>query len=339
LCNPGKTAHFKPAAIFAAILLSVAVAFAQPPALTTVRVESLSGVPLPLTIGKTRGIFAKFGILVQNRMEPSSAMLRANLAAGKIDIGIASVDNGVGMRTINHADAIIVMGGSTADNQLIVQPYIHSIDQLRGRIAIVDAVNTAFAFQLEKILLLHGLRAGRDYQIVSIGTMPKRLQAMRENKQYAATMLGGEFTMRAERDGFRNLGSTRQIIGPYQGPGEIVLRQWARTHADTLERYLAAYIAAQRWMLAPAHKQQVLGVLTSDSHLSPAVASRIYAGMTSKTNSSYEPDARISIPGFENVLKLRAEIEGEWGGKPPSVYEFYDPTYYRKALAMLRQSK
>lgn len=335
--NSNLRAAFVAAALF--LLFSPVAAFARPPALKTIRVESLSGIPLPLTIGKTTGIFARFGINVQNSMVPRSAALRANLAAGKIDVGICSVDNGVGMRTINHADAIIVMGGAFANNDLIAQPYIHSIAQLRGHIVIVDAVNTAFAFQLEKMLLSNGLRAGRDYQVKSIGTMPHRLQAMRENKKYAASIFGGAFVIRAERDGFVNLGSTLKYVGPYQGPGEIVLRHWASTHADTLERYLAGYIAAQRWMLMPAHKQEVLRLLETQSHLSPSVASRIYAHITSKTNPAYQPDARISIAGFKNVLKLRAEIAGMWGGKPPSVYEFYDPTYYHKALAILKHSK
>jgi hypothetical protein len=28
-------------------------------------------------------------------------------------------------------------------------------------------------------------------------------------------------------------------------------------------------------------------------------------------------DAQLDLDGFQNVLKLRAEIEGQWGGTPP----------------------
>jgi hypothetical protein len=39
------------------------------------------------------------------------------------------------------------------------------------------------------------------------------------------------------------------------------------------------------------------------------------------------------MPGFNNVLKLRAEIEGQWGGTPPPAEKYLDLSYYEKALA------
>jgi hypothetical protein len=34
---------------------------------------------------------------------------------------------------------------------------------------------------------------------------------------------------------------------------------------------------------------------------------------------------------------LRAEIEGSWGGKVPPISRYYDPVYYEKALALVKQ--
>ena len=131
-----------------------------------------------------------------------------------------------------------------------------------------------------------------------------------------------------------SLGSTLQFIGPYQGFGAFVRRQWAREHADVLERYLAAYIEAQRWLLNKANKQQVINLLTTGSHLAPEVAAETYADMTGP--GGYEPDASFDPAAFKNTLKLRAEVEGEWGGHPPAPGKYYDGTYYKKALNMLK---
>jgi hypothetical protein len=38
------------------------------------------------------------------------------------------------------------------------------------------------------------------------------------------------------------------------------------------------------------------------------------------------------------VLKLRAEVEGQWGGHPPSPEKYYDPAYYNRALSMLKKA-
>ena len=46
-------------------------------------------------------------------------------------------------------------------------------------------------------------------------------------------------------------------------------------------------------------------------------------------------DARFDMEGFKNVLKLRAEIEGQWGGTPPAPDKYIDLSYYDKALAGL----
>ena len=42
---------------------------------------------------------------------------------------------------------------------------------------------------------------------------------------------------------------------------------------------------------------------------------------------------RDDLDGFKNVLKLRAEIEGQWGGTPPDPGKYIDLSYYDKAVA------
>ena len=53
----------------------------------------------------------------------------------------------------------------------------------------------------------------------------------------------------------------------------------------------------------------------------------------------FATDAAFDIPGFQNVLKLRAEIEGSWGGHPPAPEKYYDASYYNAALTKLKDSK
>ena len=47
----------------------------------------------------------------------------------------------------------------------------------------------------------------------------------------------------------------------------------------------------------------------------------------------YEKDARLDVDGFTNVLKLRAEIEGQWDGHPPAPEKYYVASYFDAALA------
>jgi len=47
---------------------------------------------------------------------------------------------------------------------------------------------------------------------------------------------------------------------------------------------------------------------------------------------AYATDARLDMAGFRNVLRLRAEMLGTWGGTPPAPDRYLDLSYYHRAL-------
>ena len=302
-----------------------------------IRVNVFPGVQhLPIFAGLAKGFFARHGLEVALQFTPDSQAQRDGLAAGLFEIAHAAVDNAVAMVETAGTDAVIVLGGDSSMNHLFVQPSIESPRDLRGSIVIVDAPNTAYALQLKKILLVNGLVAGRDYTVIPIGGTFKRLQAMRENREYAASMLYPPFSILAARDGLRSLGLAVELIGPYQATGAFVLRQWARANAEQLERYIRAYLESIRWALNPANKGEAVGLLAERLTLTPDIAASAYEA-AAEHSRGLASDARFDVEGFKNVLALRAEIEGQWGGKVPAPEKYYDLTYYQRALAALRR--
>src|SRR2546430_2410443 len=165
-----------------------------------VRVTSHPGSPLLVVAAEANGTLAKFGIEVEVSPAPNSDAMRAALAEGSADIAHAAVDNAVALVELNGADVIIVMGGEDSLNELLVQPEIKSIEGLRGKTLIADAVNTAYALQLKKMLLLHGLQAGRDYALKPMGATPQRLAAMRGHQEYAGSTTGPPTPLLAKRE-------------------------------------------------------------------------------------------------------------------------------------------
>jgi len=322
-----------------ASILAVALSLcAQESSLQKIHVLTLLGRPLAVVVADSHGLFTKYGVEVTTENLPNSDVLRANLAAGKGDLAYLAVDNAVAMVELAGADVVIVMGGEGSQNELIAQPGIKSVKDLQGKTLIVDAPNTAYALQLKKILLLSGLQVGRDYEMKPVGATPQRLIAMRENKDYAGSMLGPPTSIVAKRGGFVSLGAVQDLIGPYQAAGTFTLRKWAQEHRAALTNYLAACIEAQRWLMAPANKQAVIELLIKEAHLAPDVAGETYESYMTRPGG-YAADARLDLDGFKNVLRLRAEVEGQWGGKPPAPEKYYDPSYYYSALEMLKEKK
>jgi ABC-type nitrate/sulfonate/bicarbonate transport system substrate-binding protein len=320
------------------VLYSSGLSSAQTPSPQKIKVLTLLGRPLQVVVAESHGLFAKYGIEVETENLPNSDILRTNLASGKGDLAYLAVDNAVAMVELTHQDVIIVMGGEGSQNELIAQAEIKSIKDLRGKTLIVDAPNTAYALQMKKILQLRGLEAGRDYEIKPFGATPLRLIGMRENKENAGSMLGPPSSIVAKHEGFVSLGSVQELIGPYQAAGYFTERVWARDHKDTLEKYLAAIVEAQRWLMAPGNKQQVIELMIKESHLAPDVAAENYE-LTMTRPGGYEKDAALELDGFKNVLKLRAEIEGQWGGHPPAPDKYYDSSYYAGALAKSKSAQ
>lgn len=310
----------------------------QEPGPQKIRVLTLLGRPLAVVVADSHGLYKRYGVEVTTENLPNSDVVRANLAAGKGDLAYLAVDNAVAMVELAGADVIIVMGGEGSQNELIAQPGTKSVKDFQGKTLIVDAPNTAYALQMKKILLLGGLQAGRDYEIKAVGATPQRLIAMRENKDYAGSMLGPPTSILAKRGGFVSLGSVQDFIGPYQAAGYFTLRKWAQEHPGILVNYLSACIEAQRWLMSPANKQAVIDLLIKESHLAPDVAAETYDSYMTRPGG-YAPDARFDLDGFKNVLKLRAEVEGQWGGHPPAPEKYYDPSYYRSALDVLKEKK
>jgi ABC-type nitrate/sulfonate/bicarbonate transport system substrate-binding protein len=314
------------------LLLFAATAAAQP---TPLKAKAFPGAQaLPAIAGVQQGIFEKHGIKLELLFTQTSQEQRDGLAAGEFQVAHAAVDNAVAMVERAKHDVIIVTGGDSSMNEFFAQADVRSIADLKGRTVIVDAPNTAYALQAKKILRMHGLNDG-DYTLKPVGGTLFRYRAMRENKDLAASMLNPPFSVDAPSAGLKSLGRAVDLIGPYQATGAWVLRKWATANADTLERYIAGLIESTRWAVARENKEAAVKILAERFKLQPHVAERTWE-MLADPKFGLAPDARFDLAGFKNVLALRAEIEGDWGGKPPAAERYIDLSYYERALKKLK---
>jgi ABC-type nitrate/sulfonate/bicarbonate transport system substrate-binding protein len=323
-----------PCCMAALVVLAIGIpSFAQQPAPQKIRILCLAR-PLPVMIAESRGILAKYGIEVEYLVRPSSESLRSDLAAGKGDVAFLAVDNDVAMVDSAGVDVVIVMGAESSENEIIAQPGTKSIADLRGHTLLVDATNTAYALELKKVLLNNGMRPGKEYELKPVGSTPFRLQAMRDNKEYAAAVMNPPFSILAKQGGMVSLGSMRALLGADLDRGTFALRTWARGNSDLLVRYLAAYVEGQRWLMEAANRQQVVGLVMKESNLSEATAGDWYTAMVQ--NGGYAKDAAFDVEGFKKTLQLRAEIEAGGNGAVPAAEKYYDLSYYRMALARIK---
>ncbi len=323
------------AAAAAVALAAVPGAQAQQAPLKVIVFQSLTN--LPLLAAQEQGFLAKRNITIEIINTPNSSELRNGLAEGRYQIAHAAVDNAVAQIENQKVDAVIVKGGDGGLNTLFTQNEIASIKDIKGKTVAVDAPNTAFALLLYKVLRVNGLERGRDYEAKPIGGTPLRLKAMLEDKSIAAAMLNPPFSFQGLKAGsIKSMGSPSAIVGAYQSGGAWVLRSWATANQDLLVRYIAANVEGMRWAMNPANKVAAEKLMVDRLKLTPEIAAQALATGLDPKAGGFAKDLAFDMDGFRNVLSLRAEMEGQWGGKPPAPDKFIDLTYYQKALAGLK---
>jgi len=313
-----------------------AILFAQESNLTTLK---LGGGSFTTSVAQSNGIFTNYGLNVQIPRSASggSEEVRRWLASGELDLADYGVDNAIAMVENAGVDVILVAATDYTPTEMVVQPEIKSIADLRGKTVLVDAPNTQNALALKKILSTAGLNPGTDYQMKEAGGTGARVAAMAKQKEYAATMASGQTAAQARQFGLISIASTSNIVGPVLRYGVFTRRQWAKENSDPLVRYIAAHIAAQRWIINPENKNKVIDMVAQQRKLPRDLAAGLYEMDIGPDGLAR--DAAIDVARFSNVLKFRAEVEGSWGGKAPAPDRYYDASYHKKALARVNASE
>lgn len=302
----------------------------------TLRVNVFRGASnLPIYMAQEKDFFTRRGVTLQIQFTPNSVEQRAGLAAGRFDIAHAAVDNAVAMIEGANANAVIVAGGDGGMNELLVRQDINKVSDLRGRTYVVDSPNTAYALIGRKILKDAGLKEGQDYKLDPLGGSEARTKGL-DTPAGAATLLNPPWNFLAKERGAKSLGRTVDLYGAYQAQGVFVMRPWMAQNGSALERYLSAYIEGCRASLDPTQRDVVLKVLMRELKVTQQIAEFTYSELTT-TGSGLAKDCAFDIPGFQNVLALRAEIEGQWEGKAPDAARFIDLNPYQRALGHARR--
>ena len=302
---------------------------------TRIRVNTFPNAKaLPVYVGLAKGLFDKYGLAVELENTASSQSQRDGLAAGRFQIAHAALDNAVAMIEVAKRDVVIVSGGDSGMNEFFVQPGIASFADLRGKTIVVDAPDTAYALQAKKLLLQHGLREGADYTVKQVGAVVFRYKAMIEDKTNAAGILNLPFTVEASERGLKSLGGLVDLLGPYQAAGAFVMRPWARDNGEALERYLAAYVEALRWIRDRGNRTAAVDLLVEKLKLDRKIAERTYDLLVVPA-SGFTPDAKFDVEGFRNMLALRAEIERKPDTEAVKPERYVDLHYYEGAMKLI----
>ncbi len=297
------------------------------------------GVNLPLWAGIRQGFFTQQGLDVQPSYTRSSVEQITGLVKGTWDIGLTGFDNivayqeGQGEAVLDREpDLFAFMGGDNAFLRLVVQPDIKSYANLKGRALSVDAMTTGFAFVLRKMLALNGLSEA-EVSFERAGGAVQRYDALKEGR-HAGTLLLTPFELTGRSFGLHVLQSASDVLPHYQGVVGVANRGWAKDNADRLDRFIAGYLLALRWLYQKDNAQAACAILMENVPHMTAELAAATRGLLLAENGGFDPAARLDGDGMKTVLALRSEY-GRPQKKLGDYQKYVDLGYYYRAVARI----
>jgi ABC-type nitrate/sulfonate/bicarbonate transport system substrate-binding protein len=193
---------------------------------------------------QTNGYFAAEGLDVDITITPNSTVQMRGLGEGQWDVASTAFDNVLAWSGREGAEIVAIVQTATGVNlPVYVRPEIQEWSDLRGKPLAVDAVDTAFALVLRRILLAHDLDLARgDYEFVAVGGTPLRLESMARGDTFAGIM-STDLEASAQAAGLRRVADQREVLPDYPGGVFAVTRTWAQQHPDEAVRFIRAWLA------------------------------------------------------------------------------------------------
>ncbi|MDE0342594.1 MAG: ABC transporter substrate-binding protein [Deltaproteobacteria bacterium] len=277
-----------------------------------------------VVIGRERGLFAAHGLEVETIVTRSSTQQMRGLSDGTYDLASTAFDNVLAWSGREGADIHAVARASERMGlPVYVRPEIGDWEDLRGRLLAVDAVDTAYALVLRRILLAHRLDMKRgDYELDPVGATGPRFESMKSGKTFAG-ILNPPWDQRAEAEGMRRIADYREVLPNYPGGVFAVTTAWAAAHQRELVDLLKCLSEATAWGNDPTNRAEAIGVLRNALELDEAGAAKDLSSLPATTD--------LDVDGLQVPLDLRVSFELP-PGKGTDLAVYYDLQYHAEAV-------
>ena len=276
-----------------------------------------------LVVARAKGLFTANGLAVDVMVTPNSTDQMRGLSLGSWQIVSTAFDNVLGWSGREGAEIVAI--AQVAQGIILpvyVRPEIQSWEDLRGKPLAVDAVDTAYALVLRRILLAHGLQMERgDYTLLPKGATGHRLESMNQGESFAG-VLNPPWDAKANAAGMKRFADQREILPNYPGGVFAVNRQWANENRAVLIQYLAAWDQGLHWAQDERNHREAIKLISEAEKMDETSAANRLRQLPS--------NGQLNLAGLQTVLDLRVQF-----GLTPSMgkdlLKYYDDSFYNQA--------
>jgi ABC-type nitrate/sulfonate/bicarbonate transport system substrate-binding protein len=307
---------------FLGIFVTVERTMAQPMELKKINLNVFR-IDAATVAARVNGYFAGEGLDVDITVTPNSTEQMRGVSQGKFQIVSTAFDNVLAWSGREGAEIIAV--AQISDKTVLpvfVRPEIKTWSDLKGKKLAADAVDTAFALVLRRVLLANGLDMTKgDYELVALGATGARLESMLKGETFAG-VLTSPFDVKAVAAGMRRIGDSKEVLPDYPNTIFAVNREWAQKNRETLMAYLRGWLKGMSWVKDPANRDTAIKMVGEQLKLNPKQAEESVNELSTTRN--------LNLPGLQVVLDLRNQF-GFKLNKGDKLPVYYDAAYFNAA--------
>lgn len=270
-------------------------------------------------VARAQGLFAAEGLEVEASATPNSTDQMRGISQGKYEMVSTAFDNVLAWSGREGAEIVTI--AQISDKTVLpvfVRPEIKSWSDLKGKKLAADAVDTAFALVLRRVLLANGLDMTKgDYELIALGATGARLESMVKGETFAG-VLNPPFDGKALAAGMRRIGDSKEVLPDYPNTVFAVTRDWGQKNRESVVGYLRAWLKAGAWARDPANREAAIKSIGAELKLNSQQAAESIDELSTTGN--------LNLPGLQVVLDLR----NQFGFKLPKgdkLPVYYDATF------------
>ena len=255
----------------------------------------------PLWIAQEKGLFAKYGVNVQQVYMPGSPVMIASMSSGQVHLANSGGTAALGAAAGGLDLRVIGTFTSRIPFDLVVRPNIKSPKDLRGKRIGVQVIGGTIWMGAMLGLEHLGLDSRRDdIQIVAAGDQTMLSQAL-EKGTVDGTVVDSAFSNNLKQRGFPILVELSKTNIPFVSNGIIARASYLQQQPDAAKNTLKAWLEGVAYALSPKMKPAVMETIVRRLKVSnPALAEQGYQDLLRATDRKPYP----SVEGLSNVQRL-----------------------------------
>ena len=212
---------------------------------------------------------------------------------------------------------------------LIAQPEIKSVAQLRGKNIAIMSPEGSLAVVAREILKKNGIDPAKDVNLVVMGGDEVRFPAL-QTKSIQATLFNSGMSLKAQKEGFTKLAAASDYANLIEG-GLATSNDRIKQNPEKIFRFIRASLKGINFFVSkrePAIKYMTEALRLKDPELINAIYD-IQSKLVLRDGFTEDKALQSMIDSMKNTTKVQREIK---------VSDVFDLTFVKKANAELRNS-